>query len=71
MAATVFAHAAQLAKQHGAQVNVVHCRVQPNDLLPQGVPLKRLCAQGDARAGGQACQPAGRPSAGHPASSGA
>ena len=39
MVATVLAHAAQLAKQHDAQVNVVHCRVQPQDLLPQGVPL--------------------------------
>jgi len=39
MVATVLAHAAELAKQHDAQVNVVHCRVQPNDLIPQGVPL--------------------------------
>ncbi|MFD1196706.1 universal stress protein [Seohaeicola saemankumensis] len=39
MVATVLAHAAELAKQHDAQVNVVHCRVQPKDLIPQGVPL--------------------------------
>jgi nucleotide-binding universal stress UspA family protein len=39
MVATVLAHAAELAKQHHAQVNVVHCRAQPKDLMPQGVPL--------------------------------
>lgn len=39
MVATVLAHAAELAKQHGAQVNVVHCRAQAKDLIPQGIPL--------------------------------
>lgn len=39
MVATVLAHAAALAKQHDAQVNVVHCRAQAEDLMPQGVPL--------------------------------
>ena len=39
MVATVLAHAAELAKKHGAQVNVVHCRPQPQDLIPQGIPL--------------------------------
>ncbi|MEO1638925.1 MAG: universal stress protein [Pseudomonadota bacterium] len=39
MVATVLAHAAALARQHCAQVNVVHCRALPKDLLPQGYPL--------------------------------
>lgn len=39
MVATVLAHAAELAKQHQAQVNVVHCRAQANDLLPQGIVM--------------------------------
>ena len=39
MVATVLAHAAELAKQHDAQVNVVHCRAQPKDLIPQGIAL--------------------------------
>lgn len=39
MVATVLAHAAELAKQHGAQVNVVHCRAQAKDMMPQGIPL--------------------------------
>jgi nucleotide-binding universal stress UspA family protein len=39
MVATVLAHAAELARQHDAQVNVVHCRARPNDLMPQGIPL--------------------------------
>ncbi|MFK7755112.1 MAG: universal stress protein [Sedimentitalea sp.] len=39
MVATVLAHAAELSKQHQAQVNVVHCRAQAKDLIPQGVPL--------------------------------
>lgn len=39
MVATVLAHAAELAKQHTARVNVVHCRAQAKDLVPQGVPL--------------------------------
>lgn len=39
MVATVLAHAAELAKRHQAQVNVVHCRAQAKDLMPQGVPL--------------------------------
>jgi nucleotide-binding universal stress UspA family protein len=39
MVATVLAHAAQLARKHDAKVNVVHCRAQAKDLMPQGVPL--------------------------------
>ncbi|MEM6941672.1 MAG: universal stress protein [Pseudomonadota bacterium] len=39
MVATVLAHAAELAKQHNAHVQVVHCRAQPQDLIPQGIPL--------------------------------
>jgi nucleotide-binding universal stress UspA family protein len=39
MVSTVLAHAAELAKQHEAEVNVVHCRAQAKDLLPQGIPL--------------------------------
>lgn len=39
MVATVLAHAAELAKQHDAKVNVVHCRARPKDLMPQGIPL--------------------------------
>lgn len=39
MVATVLAHAAQLARKHGAKVNVVHCRAQAKDLMPQGMPL--------------------------------
>ncbi len=39
MVSTVLAHAAELAKQHDARVNVVHCRAQPKDLVPQGLAL--------------------------------
>ncbi|WP_113913497.1 universal stress protein [Roseovarius dicentrarchi] len=39
MVATVLAHAAELAKKHDAQVNVVHCRAQAGDLIPQGILL--------------------------------
>lgn len=39
MVATVLAHAAELAKQHTSQVNVVHCRAQAKDMLPQGISL--------------------------------
>ena len=39
MVATVLAHAAELAKQHDAKVNVVHCRARPKDLIPPGIPL--------------------------------
>ena len=39
MVATVLAHAAELAKQHQSQVNVVHCRIQAKDMMPQGIPL--------------------------------
>ena len=42
MVATKLAHAAELAKQHKAQVNVVHCRTQAKDLMPQGVPLSEF-----------------------------
>jgi nucleotide-binding universal stress UspA family protein len=39
MVATTLAHAAELAKQHKAQVHVVHCRAQAADLMPQGIAL--------------------------------
>src|SRR6056297_3492354 len=39
MVATVLAHAAELARQHQAEVNVVHCRAQAKDLMPTGIPL--------------------------------
>jgi len=39
MVATVLAHAAELAKRHTAQVNVVHCRATASNLMPQGIPL--------------------------------
>lgn len=39
MVATVLAHAAELAKKHGAKVSVVHCRAGAGDLMPQGMPL--------------------------------
>lgn len=42
MVATVLAHAAELAKRHGAEVNVVHCRAQPKDLIPQGIALNKF-----------------------------
>lgn len=42
MAATVLAHSAELAKQHGAKVNVVHCRADAKDLMPQGMPLSEF-----------------------------
>lgn len=42
MVATTLAHAAELAKQHGAHVSVVHCRAQAADLMPQGIPLNEF-----------------------------
>ncbi len=45
MVATVLAHAAEVAKRHGAQVNVVHCRPRPKDLIPTGVPLPEFMRQ--------------------------
>jgi len=39
MVATVLAHAAELAKKHGALVNVVHCRAQAKDMMPRGISL--------------------------------
>jgi len=42
MVATVLAHAAELSKQHHSHVNVVHCRAQAKDLMPQGIPLNEF-----------------------------
>ena len=42
MVATVLAHAAELAKQHKAQVDVVHCRAQANDLMPAGLSINEF-----------------------------
>lgn len=39
MGDVVLSHAAQLAHRHKAHVIVAHCRVQPKDLLPYGMPL--------------------------------
>ncbi|MDJ0827417.1 MAG: universal stress protein [Rhodobacter sp.] len=35
----VFAHAAALARQHGAHVRVLHCRLSAEDLMPFGVAV--------------------------------
>ena len=42
MVATVLAHAAELAKKHNAQVDVVHCRAQAHDLMPPGLSLNEF-----------------------------
>lgn len=42
MVATVLAHAAEIAKKHASLVNVVHCRAQAKDLIPQGVALNEF-----------------------------
>jgi len=42
MVATMLAHASQLARRHDAKVNVVHCRAQAKDLMPQGMPLSEF-----------------------------
>lgn len=39
MSATVLGDAAALARRHKSHVVVVHCRAQPEDLMPYGVPL--------------------------------
>ncbi len=39
MVATVIGHAAALARRHQAHVVVAHCRAQPEDMLPYGVPM--------------------------------
>ncbi|MBK1636477.1 universal stress protein [Rhodovulum adriaticum] len=39
MSGTVLGHAAELARRHRSHVVVVHCRAQPEDMLPYGVPL--------------------------------
>jgi nucleotide-binding universal stress UspA family protein len=36
---TVLGHAAALARRHAAHLVVVHCRAQPEDLMPYSVPL--------------------------------
>ncbi len=42
MVATVLAHAAELAKQHTAKVDVVHCRAQAKDILAPGLSLNEF-----------------------------
>lgn len=42
MVATVLAHAARLSRQHQSQVNVIHCRAQAKDLIPQGIPMNEF-----------------------------
>ncbi|MER0238558.1 universal stress protein [Fulvimarina sp. MAC8] len=49
MVATVMGHAAELAKRHKAHVLVVHCRMQPSDLIPQEVLLPRFARQAMVR----------------------
>lgn len=39
MVSTVLGHAAELAKQHGSHVSVVHCRAPVKDMMPPGIPL--------------------------------
>ncbi len=45
----VFAHAAAVAKRHGARIVVTHCRARAEDMMPYGVPIpaamKRLLLQ--------------------------
>jgi nucleotide-binding universal stress UspA family protein len=38
----VLAHAAALAHAHGAHVEVVHCRLRPEDLMPFGVAVSNV-----------------------------
>ncbi|MEL6316693.1 MAG: universal stress protein [Pseudomonadota bacterium] len=38
----VLAHAAILARRHGAHIEATHCRPRPDDLRPFGVPLPSL-----------------------------
>jgi nucleotide-binding universal stress UspA family protein len=38
----VFAHATALARRFNAHVEVIHCRPQPKDLLPFGVPIPAM-----------------------------
>ena len=42
MVGTVLAHAAEIAKQHKAQVNVVHYRAIAKDLMPRGISLNEF-----------------------------
>ena len=48
----VFAHAAAVARRHGAHVVVTHCRARAEDMMPYGVPItaamKRLLVQQSA-----------------------
>jgi nucleotide-binding universal stress UspA family protein len=39
MGETVLAHAASLAHRHRAHIVVAHCRPQPADMVPHGIPL--------------------------------
>lgn len=39
MSRTVIAHAAVLAHRHRAHVVVAHCRLNPQDMMPHGIPL--------------------------------
>ena len=41
----VLAHAAVVAKQHGARVRVVHCRPKTDDLMPYGVVIPSVLRQ--------------------------
>ena len=38
----VLAHAAALARRHGAHVTVLHCRARAGDMMPYGVPVPAL-----------------------------
>lgn len=36
---TVLAHAAALARRHGAHIVVAHCRARPDEMMPYSIPL--------------------------------
>lgn len=45
MVATVIGHAAALARRHHAHVVVAHCRAQPEDMMPYGVPMPKFARE--------------------------
>ncbi len=45
----VLAHAAALAHRNKSHIEVAHCRVRPQDLMPSGVPLPSMLRKQLAR----------------------
>ncbi len=45
MGKTVIAHAAVLAHRHKAHIIVAHCRLNPQDMMPHGIPLPAFARQ--------------------------